>query len=266
MHNRNEMNRHREDELDPEDAWKANPNPWARWDEAHDAFRKSSFVKGQGEAGHSPPVVKRSKHSFRNQFLWKLAIASLLFAGIWAMFRQDSEWAMQGRAIVTQALEDEIDFAAAAAWYKDHFAGAPSFIPIFRNDPGPAVGADGTVKLPVVAPLANGVLVRTFAELLDGVELAGASEAEVVAVETGRVLVLSEQANGGSTVVVQHANGRVTVYGKLAQTEVQENDWVEAGDPIGRLPKADGAEPSLLYFAVKQNDKYIDPAGVIPLD
>lgn len=222
------------------------------------------------KAPHSTPNkdtrFERSKHPFRRELMWKLVIALVLFGGIWTMFQYDTEYTRKGQALVRQALVDEIDFAAAAAWYKETFAGAPSFIPIFEDKNEAAVGADGTVRLPIVAPLQGGSLVRTFAELLNGIELAGGSEEQVVAAETGRVLVLTDPSDKGSTIVIQHANQRVTIYGKLGETEVRVNDWVEAGDPIGKLMSSEGVQPSLLYFAVKQNDLYIDPVDVIPLD
>ncbi|WP_424768140.1 peptidoglycan DD-metalloendopeptidase family protein [Paenibacillus sp. sgz302251] len=253
-------------ELDPEKVWKTNPNHWASWNEDKGAFDRRSYVRGSEKQNSREPHDKLVKHSFRKELQWKLLIALLLFAAIWTMFRYDNEWTLQGQSLVKQALTHEIDFAAAAAWYKEHFAGAPTFIPIFQDESQTAIGADGTVMLPIVAPMAGGSLVRTFAELLNGVELAGESEQPVVAVETGRVLLLNDQAEDGSTVVIQHANQRVTVYGKLGFTEVNVNDWVEAGEPIGKLQKAEDEQPSLLYFAVKQNDRYVDPMGVIPID
>lgn len=254
------------EELDPEIVWKTNPNPWVSWSEDKGVSENKSFVKRPDLTNKKDPGNERSKHPFRKELKWKFAIAVLLFGAVWAMFRYDTEYTLKGQALVKQALTDEIDFAAAAAWYKETFAGAPSFIPIFEDNSEPAVGADGTVKLPIVAPLQGGSLVRTFAELLSGIELAGTSEEQVVAAETGRVLLLTDQSEQGSTIVIQHANKRVTIYGMLGKTDVQVNDWVEAGDPIGSLLKAEGTQPSLLYFAVKQNDLYIDPVGVIPID
>lgn len=254
------------EELDPEAIWKTNPNPWASWGEDKGVTEKRSFVKGPVLPIKRDPRYDRNKHTFRKELQWKLAIALLIFAAVWALFRYDTGITLKGQALVKQALTNEIDFAATAAWYKETFAGSPSFIPIFQNKTKTAVGADGTVKLPIVSPLQGGSLVRTFAEMLNGIELAGKSEDQVVAAETGRVLLLTDQDEGSTTIVIQHANRRVTVYGMLGKTEVQVNDWVEAGDPIGNLLKAEGSQPSLLYFAVKQNDQYIDPVGVIPID
>lgn len=256
--------RYEADELDPEAVWKANPNPWASWSGNIGFGERNLSVK---QAGRLPVKdMKPGKHPFRKELQWKLAIALILFGGVWAMFSYDSEMTRKGQAVVKQALTEEIDFAAAAAWYRDNFSGAPSFIPIFGEEPNEAIGTGGTVKLPIVAPLQDGSLVRTFAELLNGIELAGASEETVVAAESGRVIVLTEAGAGGASIVIEHANKRVTVYGKLGETSVGQYEWVEAGDPIGKLMKTDGAEPSLLYFAVKENDEYVDPLDVIPFD
>lgn len=252
------------DELDPEVAWKTNPNPWASWREDARFGEHKTFIKNSYDPTRHVNTLR--KHPFRREVMWKLTIALLLFGGVWAMFNNDSEWSLQGQAIVKNALTEEIDFAAAAAWYKETFAGAPSFIPIFEDNPSEAIGADGTVRLPVVAPLENGALVRTFAELLNGVELAGESEEPVVAMETGQVILLTDGDDKGASVVIQHANKRVSVYGKLGETTVKADDWVEAGDPIGKLLKSNGTEPSLLYFAVMENDEYVDPLDVIPFD
>ncbi|CAM4196841.1 stage IV sporulation protein FA [Paenibacillus endophyticus] len=255
------------EELDPEVVWKTNPNPWASWSDDKGFMDNKNFVKPPDLTNKKDPNFGKNKHSFRKELKWKLVIAIMLFGAVWAMFHYDTSYTLKGQALVKEALSDEIDFAAAAAWYKDTFAGAPSFIPIFKDNSESAIGADGTVKLPIVAPLEGGSLVRTFAELLNGIELAGGSEEQVVAAETGRVLLLTDKDdNKGTTILIQHANQRVTVYGLLGKAEVSVNDWVEAGDPIGRLLKAEGSQPSLLYFAVKQNDQYIDPVGVIPID
>jgi len=250
-------------EIDPEKAWKANPNPWESWKEEGDRDYKGSYVKrALPNASKLPPS---RKNSLRNDLLWKGTLSLLVFSLVWLLFRYDNELTRTGQAYVKHALTNEMNFEAAAAWYKEVFSGAPSFIPIFDQSPNEAIGADGSIRLPVVAPLAEGVLVRTFAELLNGIELAGEPAAEVLAAEEGRVL-LAESNETSSSIVIQHANKRVTVYGNLEQVNVEANDWVEAGDAIGRLSGKTSEEPNLLFFAVKQDGVYVDPLDVIPID
>lgn len=254
--------RGKSDVVDPELAWKRNPNPWASWDDSGPGLERSFVKPASGVADkYEPPGG--GLRSFLRGLKWKSAIAAALFATVWAMYQLDNEWTQKGRAILAEALTEEFDFATAAAWYRDTFAGAPSFIPMFQSNAARTASADGAAKTEVVAPIEDPSLIKTFAELLNGVELAGRPEAPVMAVETGRVIVVTEQ---GDSVLIQHANNRITIYGKLGGTNVSVNDWVEAGDTIGKLRPADDNGNSLLYFAVKQNDRYTDPLDVIPID
>jgi len=247
---------------DPELAWKQNPNPWAAWDEERGQGGARSYVKSQHTDDFDPPRVSGWKR-IRNDLAWKFAISAALFGGIWAMFENDYPWTAKGQAFVSEAMSSEIDFASVASWYNDMFAGSPSFIPIFGGSSGQAALVDGQPKGPVVSPLEGATVVRTFADLLNGVELAGDPEAPVAAAETGRVIQVSAQ---GDSVLIQHANERTTIYGKLAAVNVTVNDWVEAGQTIGKLQPAGRDGHSFLYFAVKQKDRYMDPLDVIPID
>ncbi|MHA6485146.1 peptidoglycan DD-metalloendopeptidase family protein [Paenibacillus sp. strain BS8-2] len=249
---------------DPELAWKRNPNPWSAWGEdSAQGGESRSFVRQTRTYDDSDNPPRSSWSRFLKGMQWKAAAALLIFGGIYGMFHYEADWAGRGQTIVKQALTDEFDFAAVAIWYKEAFAGAPSFIPIFQGDPEAAVGVDGDVTDHVVAPLEHGSLIRTFAEMLNGIELADESEASVVAVEMGRVVMVTE---GQDSILIQHANNRVSIYSKLGSAGVSVNDWVEAGDPIGNLKGANESGQSLLHFAIKENDQHVDPLEVITLD
>nr|WP_255570593.1 peptidoglycan DD-metalloendopeptidase family protein [Cohnella sp. CFH 77786] len=113
----------------------------------------------------------------------------------------------------------------------------------------------------------EGRLIRTFAEDGTGIRIAAAGGSAVKAVYAGRVLQVASEDNGKSTVLVQHAGRIVTIYGNVEHPSVQPNDWVEAGGRIGTVPAPiDKGGESLLYFAVKQNGKTVDPAEVVPFD
>lgn len=248
---------------DPELAWKKNPNPWASWDNGNPSSSGArSYVKSQHTDDFEPPGGG-GWSSLRKEFAWKLVLSAALFGGIWMMFELDHPLAKQGQHFVTEAMTDEMNFDAVALWYKDVFAGAPSFIPIFEERNGGTAFVDGEPNTPIVAPIEDAAVVRTFAELLNGIELAGSSAAPVVAAETGRVIQVTEK---GDSILIQHANDRITIYGKLATASVAVNDWVEAGQPIGSLQAAADGEQSFLLFSIKQNDRYVDPLDVIPLD
>ncbi|SEM67583.1 M23 family metallopeptidase [Paenibacillus sp. OV219] len=252
---------------DPEQLWKANPNPWesAGWRIAPLPSKYDRDGKSGGPKAPQPPQ-QRFAFVIRGLFI-QSAISVALFIIVFGMFKLDVPIAKKGQEVVTAALTEQMDFDAAARLYKDMFAGAPSFIPLFgsHDDPKTQV-TEGAVELPIVAPLINGSVVRSFAETLSGVEIVGQPSQEVLTAETGRVINVTNDGETGVTVVIQHANNRVTVYGHLGEVKVAVNDWLEAGTKLGQLPAAQEGQQSLLFFAVKEKGKYVNPADVVPLD
>jgi stage IV sporulation protein FA len=248
-------------ERDPEHLWKSQANPWDNtgWRIANNLNAGNMNPRrGQNDSeGRNPGFLVRG-------LFIQTAIAAALFAIIFAMFKVNTPIAKKGQEFVTAALTEQMDFDRAASWYNRMFAGAPSFIPSFGGgDAEQAKLAEGSVDLPVMSPIDNGSVVRSFAETLSGVDIAGKSGEPA---ETGRVLLVTDDKNTGKTVVVQHANDRVTVYGNLGEAQVAVNDWVEAGQSLGKLRAAKDGEQSLLFFAVKEKGRYVDPADVIPFD
>ncbi|NBD25918.1 M23 family metallopeptidase [Paenibacillus glycinis] len=256
----------RPQEEDPERLWKANPNPWesAGWNMAP---LPSKDVRASKAGGPPPDRPNDYRFIARGLFI-QSAVAMALFAIVFLMFKVDNPAAKKGQEAVTAALTESMNFDAAAAAYNKWFAGAPSFIPFFgsHGDEESRL-AEGAVELPIVSPLRAGTVVRSFAETLDGVDIAGSPEQAVLAAETGRVILVSKDGNDGETVFVQHANERVTVYGHLTGVIVAANDWIEAGKTLGKLqaPKESGTQ-SLLFFAVKEKGRYVNPADVVPID
>ncbi|QHT62060.1 M23 family metallopeptidase [Paenibacillus lycopersici] len=255
-------------EEDPERLWKANPNPWqtAGWNIAP---LPSKDVRA-GKTGGPPPDPPKGDARFivRGLFIQSV-IAAAVFAIVFMMFRTDLPAAEKGREAVTAALTENMDFHAASSLYKKWFAGTPSFIPYFggKGDEETRL-AEGAVALPIVSPLPAGTVVQTFAESLSGVQIAGTPEQSVLAAETGRVTLVTNNGEEGETVIVQHAGDRVTVYSHLFGVIVAPDDWVEAGKTLGKLApaKADNGGQSLLFFAVKEKGRYVNPADVVPLD
>ncbi|MFD0588290.1 peptidoglycan DD-metalloendopeptidase family protein [Paenibacillus sp. GCM10027627] len=252
---------HQHNYSDPETAWKRNPNPWVSWETGDRPGQIRSYVKSQ-HTDYIPPKAPGLSR-LRRELVWKSIVSLAIFGGAWGMYHSDEPWAVKGQALLSGAFQDEIDFTAAATWYKDVFAGAPSFIPIFQDGSEDSALVDGKAGTPVVSPLQDATVVRTFADLLSGIEIAGEAGAEVVSAETGRVIQVTEEKD---SVLIQHANDRISIYGKLGSANVEVNEWVEAGQTIGRLPQASDGDPVLLYFAIKQNDRYVDPLDVIPID
>lgn len=241
---------------DPELLWKRGQGRW------QDPYA-GAYGSGKGDDElMGPGPGKRSTFWFA--MFVRLVISTLLFAAIWGMNRYEPAWATPIRAFIAKSLTVEMDFQAAQAWYERYFGGAPSFIPIFKTneDHGLRVGAAAGFSPPI-----EGSLASPFAISLKGVEIIpDTSSLQVKAIDTGRVLRVAQEAETGQTVTVQHAGGYVSVYGHLEQISVEKGDWLEGGDVLGSLPPRTQSPLPTLYFAIKKDDRYIDPADVIPFD
>ncbi|GAA0137896.1 hypothetical protein YSY43_47370 [Paenibacillus sp. YSY-4.3] len=240
-------------ELDPEWMWKQGQG---RWNDSGLFGRQDSVMPNEGKGS-----------SFWGMLFIRLCISMLIFASLWAINRYEPPWGGAIRLFVAHSLTHEMDFGAAEAWYKRNFGGAPTFIPIFRQneDKGVKVNNASSFSVPI-----NGRIASAFALSLKGINIVPANDSsaglQVKSVETGRVLSVGNDAFTGETIVIQHAGGYVSIYGHLQQAFVAKGDWVESGDLVGKLIAPSEETIPTLYFALKKNERYIDPADVIPFD
>lgn len=240
-------------EQDPEWMWKHGQGRW----------RESSLF------GEQAPVLPNDGRgsSFWSMLFIRLFVSMVIFAALWAVNRYEPPWAGSVRVFVAHSLTYEMDFGAAEAWYQRNFGGAPTFIPIFRQNEEQGVKVNNSQSFSV--PM-DGKIAGSFALSLKGINIVPASDSstdlQVKSVETGRVLSMGKDAFTGETIVIQHAGGYVSIYGHLEQAFVEKGDWVENGGLIGRLEARSEQVVPTLYFALKKDERYIDPADVIPFD
>jgi stage IV sporulation protein FA len=250
------------DEQDPEKLWKSSAAPWL-------GLNRPGTVYGDHTMDY-PPIGPDSGGSSRfiRQLRLQFVVSAVLFGAIWGIFQLNGGIAERGQTIVTAALTEEFDFQTVAAWYDRTFAGSPAFIPLFRDNNEAVTTVEGAPHstMPIVSPLPKSTMIKSFAESLGGIELAADPGSSVAAAETGQVILVTPDSGKGQTVVIQHAGGRQTQYGQLASTSVSKDDWVEAGDVIGQLATGSSSESGILYFAVKEDGRFVDPTDVIPLD
>ena len=98
----------------------------------------------------------------------------------------------------------------------------------------------------------------------DGVDIAAQAGTEVKAAADGQVYTVYDDDTMGTTVVIRHEDGYVTVYASLAEeAAVSAGDTVTLGQTIGTVGNTALLENALgehLHFAVLRNDEEVDPA------
>ena len=101
----------------------------------------------------------------------------------------------------------------------------------------------------------------------DGIDIAAAAGTEVKAAADGQIYSVYNDDSMGTTVVIRHEDGYVTVYASLAEeVAVGAGDKVTLGQTIGTVGTTALLENALgehLHFAVLCNDEQVDPAEFV---
>ena len=92
---------------------------------------------------------------------------------------------------------------------------------------------------------------------------------EVLAVYDGKIVSVETTLLKGTTVVIDHGDGLVTVYNSLADGDsVAVGQTVKQGDVIGTVSVSNRQESGSgahLHFEVKENGEFIDPAKYLEI-
>ncbi len=245
---------------DPELAWKERQKQLLAWYAEEERNAPGGGSYGDGDNGHSP-----GRGPFFNLLRAKLLLSGILFAGVWGMFQWDAGWTHRAQAVVTEALTHEMDFSRAAAWYQSTFSGAPSFLPAFgERQNAVKVQAPGSAAL-LVQPV-RGTVIKPFSNNQEGIWLAVKPDAQVAALDQGRVEFAGPKEGFGYLVTVRHSGGLRVSYGGLKPAQWQTGDWVKAGEVLGHALAEVEAASANVYLAVMKDERFIDPMDVVTFD
>lgn len=96
-----------------------------------------------------------------------------------------------------------------------------------------------------------------------GVDYAGGTGSPVVAAAAGRVALVGREAQGfklhGNTVGLDHGQGVATIYLHLSRINVQEGDFVQAGQVIGTVGATGSATGPHLHWGLYVHGQAVDP-------
>ncbi|SMH48966.1 Murein DD-endopeptidase MepM and murein hydrolase activator NlpD, contain LysM domain [Mesorhizobium australicum] len=94
----------------------------------------------------------------------------------------------------------------------------------------------------------------------DGIDIAVPEGTPVKAAENGVVIFAGEGLKDfGKTVLVRHADGKVTVYGHTGEIKVSRGDTVKRGQEIATSGMTGSTDTPKLHFEVRENSNPVDP-------
>ena len=94
----------------------------------------------------------------------------------------------------------------------------------------------------------------------NGIEIAPIKgEHMIKAVQSGKVVFVSDFRGYGKIVIIDHGRRYYTLYGHLAEVYVQKDQFVKKGDPIGTIGESSFWRGKTLYFEIRHRDKPLNP-------
>ncbi|CAM3936483.1 M23 family metallopeptidase [Lederbergia lenta] len=208
---------------------------------------------------HSEPDTTIHPLWNKELFFMKILGSALIVLIVAIIYQTPSPMFEQARSSVQVTMEKEFQFAAVGKWYEGKF-GKP--LALFPTAPEQSVA---TPDKEVLQPVAGKVLAQ-FADDGRGIILETSSGVEVEAMTEGRIIFAGKQEDIGNTVIIQHPDKSESWYGKLDEITVKPYEKVSSGKTVGTVSTGQDGTVGEFYFAIKREDKFIDPIQVMNFD
>ncbi|WP_347549421.1 M23 family metallopeptidase [Pseudalkalibacillus hwajinpoensis] len=194
----------------------------------------------------------------KQSFLIRSMMAGCLFLAAGILFKAESERLAPVQGYVSDMMEQEFQFAAVKNWYEGKF-GNP--VALFPTAPEDTAGEQPLYALP-----ASGKVLENFETTGKGIMVETVLSTEVEAIDAGVVTYAANKEGIGQTVVIQHTDGSESWYGMLDSIDVALYDFVKSKDKLGSVTNSEDGKTGTFYFAIKQNETFIDPLQVVPIE
>ncbi|MGM9988640.1 MAG: peptidoglycan DD-metalloendopeptidase family protein [Bacillaceae bacterium] len=195
---------------------------------------------------------QKAKVNIHGQLV-KILFSIALVLAIAVIYRGEASGQKQTlRNAVSSLFNQDFQFAAVNNWLEMNFGQSLTFINDEKNK-------NGSSELAVPA---NGRVLQGFQEDGQGVMVEVDPNAKVGAIKEGKVIYIGNKPNVNNTVVIQHDDNTESWYGNLEGISVKLYDQVKVRQVVGHAKEESGK--GQFYFALKKNEKFIDPIQVIP--
>lgn len=111
----------------------------------------------------------------------------------------------------------------------------------------------------------GGAVTQSFSWYHPGIDVANSAAPNVLAADSGTVIVAGwlDNTGYGNRVIIDHGNGYHTLYAHLSQIYVISGQTVRRGDTIGRMGTSGRSTGVHLHFEVAINGARLDPLSVL---
>ena len=199
-------------------------------------------------------------------WLKQAAVAALIFSAVYIAHVSET---VVGRVVddgIRYILATETDFAYLADWLANYAPRTFDTTVLKRVQTTVSRPADPLMYMskPVDGKIVSPFGWRTHPVLKqqmlhDGIDIEAPLGASVKAAAPGKVKMVTDSAQHGRVVIIEHSQEVETLYGHLGEVLVKPNEPVSQGQVIARVGKTGITAGPLLYFEVREKGKPIDP-------
>lgn len=218
---------------------------------SNEEYEYEPFLVEEGEREVHPLFRKEV-------FFFKILLSAILVLVVAILFK-NTPASMQGAKVtVERVMKEEFQFAAVSNWYEKQFGDPLTFLPSMEKG---TQGKEEDYAMPTF-----GKVTESFKANGQGVFIETEVSATVEAVNEGLVVFAGKKEGYGNTVQIQHTDGSESWYGNLEEVTVNLYDYVDKKQKIGVVANESDEKSGVLYFALKKNEKFIDPIQVISFE
>jgi murein DD-endopeptidase MepM/ murein hydrolase activator NlpD len=106
----------------------------------------------------------------------------------------------------------------------------------------------------------SAVFDETESKMHKGIDLSALAGTPIKASGPGKAIYSGNTIRGyGNLIILRHSEEYVTIYAHNEVNLVEEGDWVERGQIIGRVGQTGRATGPHLHFEIRKNNKAVDP-------
>ncbi len=213
----------------------------------------------------SQEEINSSKHKKNGSYLVKMTIACAILLASIAFQRGIVPVKPSLKNTVSQMLWTDFQFTKVQKWYEKKTDGNPLAL---LSMPFLHLNADSKsgVKSNSFSAPANGQITKSYTKATNGITIRAQSDTAITAVEDGVITFSGKKQDTGNTIIIQHANGTESLYGRVSSITVKPYQQVTKGEKIAEIHPASHEPYGVFYFAIKKNKHFIDPLQVIPFD